>query len=102
MAHTHKLVDGVRVALTADEITQLNANDTTWKNDSLNRALEKLRKERTIKLSETDYLALSDNTMTSQMKTYRQQLRDLPSNYTTSDSSALSEDLSNLVWPTKP
>ena len=43
MAHTHKLVDGVRVALTADEITQLNANDTTWKNDSLNRALEKLR-----------------------------------------------------------
>ena len=35
MAHTHKLVDGVRVALTADEITQLNANDTTWKNDSL-------------------------------------------------------------------
>tara|TARA_Y100000356_G_C11072736_1_gene189826 strand:+ start:137 stop:445 length:309 start_codon:yes stop_codon:yes gene_type:complete len=102
MAHTHKLVDGVRVALTADEITQLNANDTAWKNDSLNRALEKLRKERTIKLSETDYLALSDNTMTSQMTTYRQQLRDLPSNYTTSDSSALSEDLSNLVWPTKP
>ena len=72
------------------------------KNDSLNRALEKLRKERTIKLSETDYLALSDNTMTSQMTTYRQQLRDLPNNYTTSDSSALSEDLSNLVWPTKP
>ena len=102
MAHTHKLVDGVRVALTADEITQLNANDTAWKNDSLNRALKKLRKERTIKLSETDYLALSDNTMTSQMTTYRQQLRDLPSNYTTSDSSALSEDLSNLVWPTKP
>lgn len=102
MAHTHKLVDGVRVALTADEITQLNANDTAWKNDSLNRALKQLRKERTIKLSETDYLALSDNTMTSQMTTYRQQLRDLPSNYTTSDSSALSEDLSNLVWPTKP
>ena len=102
MAHTHKLKDGVRVALTADEITQLNANDTAWNNDSLNRALKQLRKERTIKLSETDYLALSDNTMTSQMTTYRQQLRDLPSNYTTSDSSALSEDLSNLVWPTKP
>ena len=64
--------------------------------------LEKLRKERTIKLSETDYLALSDNTMTSQMTTYRQQLRDLPSNYTTSDSSALSEDLSNLGAVVKP
>jgi hypothetical protein len=36
------------------------------------------------------------------MSTYRQALRDLPSNYTTSDSLELAEDLSNLVWPTKP
>ena len=27
MAHTHKLVDGVRVDLTAEEITELNAKD---------------------------------------------------------------------------
>ena len=36
------------------------------------------------------------------MTTYRQALRDLPSNYTTSDSASLSKDLSNLNWPTKP
>ena len=40
--------------------------------------------------------------MSSDMTTYRQALRDLPSNYTTSDSSALKPDLSNLNWPTKP
>ena len=96
MAHTHKLVDGVRVALTADEITQLNANDTTWKNDSLNRALEKLRKERTIKLSETDYLALSDQTLSSDMTTYRQNLRDLTNGLDTA------EKVDNVTWPTKP
>ena len=96
MAHTHKLVDGVRVALTADEITQLNANDTTWKNDSLNRALEKLRKERTIKLSETDYLALSDNTISDEMKNYRQELRDITDGLTTD------EEVKAVVFPTKP
>jgi len=40
--------------------------------------------------------------MSAEMSTYRQALRDLPSNYTTSDSSELTEDLSNLVWPIKP
>jgi hypothetical protein len=40
--------------------------------------------------------------MSSDMTTYRQALRDLPSNYTVNDSSALAEDLSNLNWPTKP
>ena len=57
-------------------------------------------------ISDTDYIHFPDVTIDSDSKasllTYRQQLRDLPSNYTTSDSSALSEDLSNLVWPTKP
>ena len=65
-------------------------------------ALENLRKERNTKLKDTDFYALSDVTMSSEMTTYRQALRDLPSNYTTSDSSTLTEDLSNLVWPTKP
>jgi hypothetical protein len=98
-----KLVNGVLVDMTADEISAKNAETTAWNNDAINRALSNLRSRRNKKLSETDHYALQDTaTMTSQMTTYRQQLRDLPSNYTTSDSSALSEDLSNLVWPTKP
>ena len=40
--------------------------------------LKQLRVERNAKLAETDYLALSDVTLADNMKTYRQQLRDLP------------------------
>ena len=61
-----------------------------------------LRTQRTAKLAETDYLALSDQTMSAEMTAYRQALRDLPNNYETTDSGALQEDLSNLRWPTKP
>tara|TARA_B100001057_G_scaffold434102_1_gene463449 strand:- start:304 stop:648 length:345 start_codon:yes stop_codon:yes gene_type:complete len=64
--------------------------------------LDNLRRERTTKLEETDWMANSDVTMSSDMTTYRQALRDLPSNYTTNDSGDLKEDLSNLNWPTKP
>ena len=55
--------------------------------------LAELRKERNRRLAETDYLALSDVTMSSEMTTYRQTLRDLPANTT---------DPANPVWPTKP
>ena len=56
-------------------------------------AWQVLRTKRTKLLSETDYLALSDVTMSSEMTTYRQALRDLPANTT---------DPANPVWPTKP
>ena len=52
-----------------------------------------LRRERNQRLFETDYLALSDVTLSDEMKTYRQALRDLPAN--TSDPAA-------PTWPTKP
>jgi len=43
-------------------------------------------------LKETDFYALSDVTMSSDMTTYREALRDLPANV----------DLTNIVYPTKP
>ena len=52
-----------------------------------------LRQQRNRLIAETDYLALSDATMTDDIKTYRQTLRDLPANTT---------DPANPVWPTKP
>ena len=39
--------------------------------------LSVLRAERDVKLRDTDYLALSDNTLSSDMRTYRQSLRDI-------------------------
>ena len=96
-----KIVDGVVSDMTADEEAWLNANQVAAQSDE-EIALEHLREERNFKLKQTDYYALSDVTMSSEMTTYRQALRDLPSNYTTSDSASLSKDLSNLNWPTKP
>ena len=44
-------------------------------------------------LSETDFYALSDSTLTDAMKNYRQQLRDLPTSQSDPD---------DIVFPTKP
>ena len=52
-----------------------------------------LRQHRNQLLAETDYLALSDVTLSDEMQTYRQTLRDLPAN---------TSDPANPVWPTKP
>ncbi len=55
-----------------------------------------LRGKRNRLLAETDYLALSDNTMSSEMTTYRQELRDITNGLTTV------EDIEAVVFPTKP
>ena len=54
---------------------------------------EEVRRHRDVLLAATDFYALSDVTMSADMTTYRQDLRDLPA------STADSED---VVWPTKP
>ena len=54
---------------------------------------EGLREERNKRLTETDYLALADSTLTAEMQAYRQALRDLPAN---------TVDPANPVWPVKP
>ena len=56
-------------------------------------AEDNLRAERNQLLAETDYFALSDVTMTADMTTYRQALRDLPADTT---------DVFNPVYPEKP
>jgi len=56
-------------------------------------AWSSLRTKRTKLLAETDYLALSDATLSAEMRTYRQELRDLPDN---------TSDPANPTWPVKP
>jgi hypothetical protein len=55
-----------------------------------------LRGKRNRLLAKTDYLALSDNTMSSEMTTYRQELRDITNGLTTV------EEVEAVVFPTKP
>jgi len=62
----------------------------------LDMALDNLRAKRNKLLFETDYLALSDNTLSANMSTYRQALRDITNGLTTI------EQVNNVTWPTKP
>jgi len=62
--------------------------EALWKGD-----WSEVRTHRDELLAATDFYALSDVTMSADMATYREALRDLPA------STANSED---VVWPTKP
>ena len=62
-------------------------------NEQATNQLAILRIKRNNLLSETDYLALSDVTLSDEMRAYRQALRDLPAN---------TSDPANPTWPTKP
>jgi hypothetical protein len=82
---------------------------TTWKAVSDKKTelinaepMRLLRLERNRLLAETDWMASSDLTLASNWKTYRQQLRDLPSSASPKLTSGGLLDLSSVTFPTKP
>ena len=77
--------NGVRRLATADELAEINARETARSNDAPNRKLLEIKQIRLQKLMETDSLANSDVTMPDNIKTWRQSLRDIPSNHTDKD-----------------
>ena len=89
-------INGTKVQFTADEETARDAEEQAWADAAPARALADLRTKRNRLLAETDYLALSDSTLSSDMTTYRQALRDLPAGKDTV------EKCENAVFPTKP
>ena len=91
-----KMVDGVSVQLTADEETARDNEEAAWAAGENGRSLAGMREQRDRLLAETDFYALSDVTMSSDMTTYRQALRDLPSGKTTK------AHVDGATWPTKP
>ena len=80
-----KMVNGVQVALTSEEIAELEARDKEWADGEYDRLMANIREERTILLSQCDWMAMSDTTMTDAWKTYRQKLRDVTKNIDTVD-----------------
>jgi outer membrane protein TolC len=92
----HKLVDGVKIELTAQEISQRQAEATAWANGAFDRAIAGLRSKRNSLLSATDYLALSDNTLSVAMSEYRQDLRDITEGLDTV------AKVNAVVFPDKP
>ena len=89
-------INGNRVQFTAEEETAWDDEETTWNNDAPARALSDLRVKRNILLAETDFYGNSDVTMSDDMTTYRQALRDLPNGKNTV------AKCENATWPTKP
>jgi len=89
-------INGNVVQFTAAEETARDAEETAWADSALARAQANLRSKRDALLAATDFYALSDVTMSDDMKTYRQELRDLPAG---KDTVAKCDD---ATFPTKP
>jgi len=79
-----------------DLIRDMTAEELASIQPTLEDKLSILRMERNSLLAQTDYLALSDQTMTAEMTSYRQALRDITNGLTTV------EDVNNVVFPERP
>ena len=80
--HYHIKWDGSKIVKDDEALTAYQTAEK-WK---------RIRDDRNRRLAETDYLALKDNTLSADMKTYRQALRDVPKQ----------TDPDNITWPSKP
>lgn len=76
--------------------SHFKGDDTAKDKRLLDEEWVRIRTERTRLLAETDHLALSDQTLSGDMATYRKKLRELPS-----DQSSKTK-YSDITWPTKP
>ena len=94
----HKLVNGIQVELTAEEIAQRQAEEQAWLEGAFDRAMADLRSKRDRLLSSCDWVMMSDSPITdkTEWETYRQALRDITNGLTTV------EDVNAVIFPTKP
>ena len=96
----HKLVDGVQIELTAQEITQRQAEATAWANGAFDRAIAGLRSKRNSLIASSDWTVLSDSPLSAELKTawleYRQDLRDITEGLNTE------AKVKAVVFPDKP
>ena len=102
-----KINPNAEFTINADDINQitwLNGTTPISKADieaqftavEFDMAMEDLRAKRNNLLKETDHYALSDQTLSDDMRTYRQSLRDLTDGLTTK------AEVEAVVFPTKP
>ena len=85
-----------KTKVTVDEVeieTHFTGDDTAKDARILAEKWTAVRRDRDRRLAETDFLALSDSTLSSTMKTYRQSLRDVPED---------NSDPDDVSWPVKP
>ena len=92
----HKMVNGVRIDFTPEEEAARDAEEAAWEAGAFDRAIGRLREDRTRRLSATDFYALQDVTMSDAMTAYRQDLSDLPAGLSTV------AEVDAVSWPVKP
>ena len=96
----YKNVNGVNIEMQGEELAYFQKLRTDFanapKHTALYMAMEDLRAKRNKLLQETDHYALSDQTLSDDMRTYRQSLRDITNGLTTV------ADVEAVVFPTKP
>ena len=97
----NKYVNGVLVAMTDAEIAEYNSEKPTDAEIIAQKWVE-VRAERNTKLAATDWRANSDLTLSDDWKTYRQALRDIPTQTDAISLAADSSVIDNITWPTKP
>jgi len=97
MANYKKMVNGVEVEMSDEEQALREAEEKIWRDGAAARRWEWLREERDRKLAKSDWMALYDSpSISTAWKTYRQELRDLPSKY--NDTTVQG----TITWPTEP
>lgn len=84
-------INGQRVQFTAEEETARDAEEAAWAAGANDRQAAEVREERDAKLAECDWRASSDLTLNTEWRTYRQALRDVPSQLPGA-----------ITWPTAP
>ena len=90
MANEYKCVNSEMIELTDTEQSELESRRSTYDKTKENSFVK--RNERNVLLAETDWMANSDVTMSDAWKTYRQALRDLPTQ----------SGFPDVEFPTKP
>jgi len=101
-----QIINGIEVELTSEEIAERETDLQNFKDGELDRLMLSLRDKRNLLLQETDYLALSDTTLSDNMKTYRQELRDITNGINTVSKAKTKLETDNngslKNFPTKP
>ena len=87
----YKIVNGETIKMTDEEIAALKASQPTAEEITAQKWVG-VRAQRNAMLAETDWRASSDLNLTDAWKTYRQALRDVPTQ----------SDPDNITWPTEP
>nr|BAR39828.1 hypothetical protein [uncultured Mediterranean phage uvMED] len=95
-----KLVNGIEMDMTSQEIAQREADIQQFNNNEFNLSIENLRQKRNELLANSDWEVImakeKGTTLSAGFKTYRQDLRDITEGLTTV------AQVEAVVFPTKP